>query len=248
MNQSRRKPVQAVVLPVVLGGLFTSMMHAQATTPPTGDPDAADRSAVPAVTTPPTPPAHDRLFFVLPNYVTVEKSANLPPLSAKEKLKLQVHASFDVAQFLWYGALAGISQASNTEAGYGQGASGYAKRYGQQFGDGTIEDFSTRVAFAAMLHQDPRYFRMAKGSFWHRAGYSVSRVVLTRGDSGRTQFNYSEVFGAAVAAGVSTYTYHPHGDRTLSTALSTWGTQVGYDCISNLLREFWPDMRRATHH
>jgi hypothetical protein len=248
MKQSHRKPVRAVVLPVVLGVVLTAVAHAQATPPPV-DPDAADRSAAPVVASPATPPAQqNRLFFVLPNYVTVEKDANVPPLSAKQKLKLQARSSFDVAQFLWYGALAGISQASNTEAGYGQGASGFAKRYGQQFADGTIEDFAVRVAFASMLRQDPRYFRMGKGSFVHRAGYAISRVAITRGDSGNSQPNYSEVVGSAVAAGISTFSYHPHGERTLNTALSTWGTQVGYDCLSNLLREFWPDMRSKTHH
>ena len=248
MHQSHRKDSRFVVLPaVVCAGLFASTANAQSTPPPTGDTGAADRSAIPAATTLAPAPAHDRLFFVLPNFATVDNAANVQPLSPKEKLKLQTRSSFDVAELLWYGALAGISQASNTEAGYGQGAAGYAKRYGQQFGDGTIQDFAVRVGFASMLHQDPRYFRLAKGSFWRRTGYSISRIVVTRSDSGDTQFNYSEVFGSAAAAGIS-ISYHPQGERTLSNALSTWGAQMGYDCISNLLREFWPDVRHSSHH
>jgi hypothetical protein len=67
---------------------------------------------------------------------------------------------------------------------------------------------------------------------------------LTRGDNGRQQFNYSEVFGSAISAGISTYSYHPHADRTVPNTVSVWGTQVGYDTITLVVKEFWPDIRR----
>jgi len=110
----------------------------------------------------------DRLFFTLPNFLTVENAGNVPPLTTAQKFKTVARSSFDYVEFLWYGALAGISQAKDSEAGYGQGAEGYAKRYGSAFADGTIENFSTKAIFPSLLHQDPRYFQLGKGSVWHR--------------------------------------------------------------------------------
>jgi len=116
-----------------------------------------------------------------------------------------------------------------------------------QFADGTIENFMVQAIFPSLLHQDPRYFQMGKGGFWRRVRHAAGRVLVTRSDSGHNQFNFSEIFGAATAAGISTFSYHPREDRNLGTALDVWGTQVGYDTLSFMIKEFWPDIRRKLH-
>ena len=45
---------------------------------------------------------------------------------------------------------------------------------------------------------------MGKGGFVRRAGYAVSRIFITRADSGHNQFNISEIFGSAMSAGITT--------------------------------------------
>jgi hypothetical protein len=102
----------------------------------------------------------------------------------------------------------------------------------------------TGAVLPTVFRQDPRYFQSGKGSFTHRTGYAISRIFMTRTDSGHQQFNFSEVFGSALSAGISTYSYHPHEDKTLPNTLSVWGTQVGYDTITLVIKEFWPDIRR----
>ena len=186
----------------------------------------------------------DRLFYALPNFLTLENAGQVPPLSTKEKFKVVTKGSFDYVQIPWYAFLAGISQAEDSEAGYGQGAAGYGKRFGAYFADGTIENYTTGAILPSLLRQDPRYFQSGNGSFNHRTGYAISRIFVTRTDSGRNQFNYSEILGSALAAGISTYSYHPHADKTLPNTLSVWGTQVGYDTITLVVKEFWPDIRR----
>jgi hypothetical protein len=186
----------------------------------------------------------DRLFYTLPNFLTLENADQVPPLTAGEKYKVVARSSFDYVQYPWYGFLAGISQAENSEPGYGQGAAGYGKRFGAALADGTIENFMTSAVFPSVLRQDPRFFQSGKGGFWHRVGYAMGRVIITRGDSGHSQFNYSEIFGSALSAGISTYSYHPHADRTLSNTASVWSTQVGYDTLTYVVKEFWPDIRR----
>jgi len=186
----------------------------------------------------------DRLFFALPNFLTLENASQAPPLTAGQKFKVVAQGSFDPVQIVWYSALAGICQAENCEPGYGQGWAAYGKRFGAYAADGTIENFFVGAILPSMLHQDPRYFQSGHGTFFNRTGYSVSRIFVTRSDSGHRQFNFSEIFGSAVASAISTYSYHPKGDRTVGNTASVWGSQVGYDTITLVVKEFWPDIRR----
>jgi hypothetical protein len=204
--------------------------------------------------------SNDRLFFALPNFLTVDENGKIIPLTAGQKFKVVARGAFDPAQIVWYAALSGIGQAENSEPGYGQGAVGYVKRYATYAADGTIENFLVGAIFPSLLHQDPRFFPTTSGSFLSRAGYAASRIVVTRTDSGNRQFNYSEVFGSAMASAISTYSYHPKrtfrgvsangtpeywpSDRTLKNTASVWVSQMGYDAITFVLKEFWPDLRR----
>jgi hypothetical protein len=195
-------------------------------------------------TSDPSAGSKDRLFYAMPNFSTVESPNQLPPLTVGQKFKLVTRSSFDPFQFAWYAALAGISQAENSEKGYGQGWGAYGIRYASAFGDGLTEAYMVSAVFPSVLRQDPRYYQLGHGSFLHRTGYALSRLIIARGDSGNAQFNASEIFGSAVAAGIVTYSYHPHEDKTLSNTASVWGTQVAYDAIAIEVKEFWPDLRR----
>jgi hypothetical protein len=188
--------------------------------------------------------SNDRLFYALPNFLTLENGARVPPLTARGKFKVVARGSFDYVQVPWYGFLAGVSQAENSEPGYSQGAEGYGKRFGAAYADGTIENFMTGAVLPSLLHQDPRFFQSSEGGFAHRTGYAVSRIFVTRTDSGHSQFNFSEIFGSALSAGISTYSYHPREDKTLVNTASVWGSEVGYDTITIVVKEFWPDIRR----
>ena len=191
--------------------------------------------------------SNDRLFFALPNFLTLENSAHVPPLTAGQKFKVATRSSFDYVQYPWYAALAAISQAENSEPAYGQGAEGYAKRFGTAFADGTIENYMVNAVVPSVLRTDPRYYQLGKGTFVHRTGYALSRLFITRTDSGHNTFNFGEIMGSGMGAAISTYSYHPAADQTFSNTASVWGTQVAYDAIRIVLNEFWPDIRRHYH-
>lgn len=165
-------------------------------------------------------------------------------MTAGQKYQLAFRGAFDWVQYPWYALLAGIGQAENSDASYGQGATGYAKRYATNFGDGVIENFMVGAILPAALHQDPRFYQTSKGGFAKRLGYAMSRIVVTRSDSGAAQFNYSEILGSSMTAAIATYSYHPHDERKLTDIASVWVTQLGYDTLTYVLREFWPDLRR----
>jgi hypothetical protein len=191
--------------------------------------------------------SNDRLLFTLANFLTLENARQVPPLTSGQKFKVVTRSSFDYPEYPWYAFLAGMSQAENSEPGYGQGAIGYVRQHGAAFADGTIENYFTSAILPSVLHQDPRFFQSGKGGFWHRTDYAVSRIFVTRSDFGNNQFNYSEVFGSAISSAISTYSYHPRQDKTLANTASVWGTQVGWDSATLVLREFWPDTRRKMH-
>lgn len=269
---------------VLLACLFSFPLAAQSDSKP-ADSSTKDQSQSPdsEQSTPATPPqknpipdkgqttsssasgtSNDRLFFTLPNFLTLENAKQVPPLTTKQKYAVVTRGSFDYVQYPWYAFLSGISQAEDSEPGYGQGAEGYGKRFGAAFADGTIENYMTGAILPSLLREDPRYFQSGQGSFWHRTWYSMSRNLITRTDSGGQQFNYSEVVGGALAAAISTYTYHPKShlfttttpgvlrytasDRTLSNTAKVWGTQYGYDTMTLVVKEFWPDIRRKLRH
>jgi hypothetical protein len=192
--------------------------------------------------------SNDRLFYTLPNFLSLENGANVPPLTTAQKYKVVARGSFDYIQIPWYGFLAAISQAEDSEPGFGQGWGAYGKRFGTSFADGTIENFMTGAVLPSLLHQDPRFFQLGHGSFTHRTFYAVSRNFVTRTDSGGSQFNYSEIIGGGMSAFISTYSYHPSADKTVSNAVSVWGSQLGYDTITIVVKEFWPDIHRKLSH
>jgi len=173
----------------------------------------------------------------------VENAGHVPPLTSAQKYKLVAQQSFDPVQFPYVGFLALLGQMSNSEPAFGQGAAGYAKRYGTEFADIAIGNFITGAVLPSMLRQDPRYFQLGKGGFFHRFGYAATRIVITRADSGHNQFNYSEIAGNALAAAVAN-AYHPPHDRTAINSVSVWWTQIGLDAMANEGVEFWPDIRR----
>jgi hypothetical protein len=165
-------------------------------------------------------------------------------MTTGEKFKVIARSSFDPVEFVWYGVISAVGQAQNSESAYGQGWGAYGKRYATNLADGTVEGFMTSAILPSVLKQDPRYYVLGHGGFWHRTSYALSRLIITRSDSGSSQFNASEIFGSASAAAISTYGYHPENDKTLGNAASVWGTQVAYDGLAFVVKEFWPDIRR----
>jgi hypothetical protein len=186
---------------------------------------------------------NDRMFYVMPNYLTVENQAKVPPLTWKQKFSTTAEGAFDPYEFVIVGVLAGIRQAHDAYPAFGEGFDGYAKRYGAAFADGVDENIMVGGVFPSILRTDPRYFQLTHGSFLRRFGYAMSRIAITRTDSGKNVFNVSEFAGSGIAAGISNL-YYPHSDASIDSTLTNWGAQLGVDAFGNELKEFWPDIHR----
>jgi len=188
-----------------------------------------------------------RILGIFPNFRAVSANVHLPPQTVKDKFVTASQDSFDYSSIFLPAALAGISQAQNSTPEFRQGAAGYGRYFWHTFVDQTSENYMVEFIFPTITHEDTRYYTLGSGGFLKRAGYSLSRVVITRNDAGHDTFNISEVVGAGAGAGVSNL-YYPSKERTFSNTGSKWATNVGVDAATFLFHEFWPDINYALFH
>jgi len=186
---------------------------------------------------------NDRMFFVMPNYLSVQTESERSPVTWKQKFSLAAKSAFDPYDFVIAGGLAGMRQAANTYPGFGQGMEGYSKRYGTAFADQVDSTIMVGGVFPAILKTDPRYFQLGKGRTVVRLVYAFTRTFITHTDSGHLLFNFPEFLGNATSITISN-AYYPEADRGFSASAHNWGVQMGIDAFGNVLKEFWPDIHR----
>ncbi len=192
------------------------------------------------------PPPDKRIFGVLPNYRTANATSVYMPITPKQKLAIAAKDSFDYPLLGLAAFLAGYGQLTNENPSFGQGAAGYGRRVGVEYGDQAIGNMLTEGFFPILLHEDPRYFRRGYGSFLSRTWYAATRVFVTKTDAGGTRFNFSEIVGNAAGTAISD-AYTPD-QRTAGDNVETWWLQISIDSASQVLKEFWPDIKHKLFH
>jgi hypothetical protein len=183
-----------------------------------------------------------RMFWIVPNFAAVSANTVLPPLSVRGKFGLAMQGSVDYSSFIWAGMLAGQSLALNSDPELGHGFTGYRRYYWRAFADQASGSFFTDAIVPAVTREDPRYYTLGHGGFFHRAAYALSRVFLTKTDSGSLSFNFSEIVGNGMEAGLSNL-YYPPQERSLHNTAVNWAAQLEAASLNNIIREFWPDIR-----
>ena len=192
------------------------------------------------------PAGANRVFGVLPNYRTADASQEGSVLTNRQKLDIASKDSFDYPLVALAGALAGLGQWTNQSPSFGQGAKGFGHRLITNYADQSTGNMFTEGVFPVLLHEDPRYFRLGTGSVGSRVFYALTRVMVTHKDSGGRRFNYSEWLGNAGSVAISN-AYYPDS-RTFADNGTKLLMQVGTDAVSQVAKEFWPDIRRKLFH
>jgi hypothetical protein len=177
-----------------------------------------------------------RLIGVYPDFYT-SYIYDAAPLTSKQKFSLATRGTFDPIAMIGVAFAAGIEQANNSYAGYGQGAAGYSKRFAAKFVDGRSSDFLTHAVFPALLHQDPRYYYQGSGSVKSRLMHAVSSAFVARSDSGRTEPNYSYLLGNMCAGALSNL-YYPQANRGAHLVFTNTAVGLAGRMGTNLIREF----------
>ncbi len=185
-----------------------------------------------------------RILGVLPNYRAVSAGEIPPPPTPKEAFKIAAQNSFDYSAFTFVGITSLMAEGTNAHPQLGKGIAGYGRYYWRGFVDKTDGNYLVIFALPTILHQDERYYAKGEGGFWRRSIYAASRILITPDYNGRNTFNTSEVLGRGIAEAISV-TYYPSHDRTPSEIALKYGYALGRDALTNVFREFWPDI--ATH-
>jgi hypothetical protein len=189
---------------------------------------------------------HQRALGVVPMF-GMTSVKNAPPLSTKQKAELMARTMYDPFTFVAAGLTAGVGQATNSFAPYGQGAEGYGKRYGAALADGTDSNLWSNFIYPVIFKQDPRYFRVGEGPIKLRIYSAFKQEFVARKDSGGYTFHFSNVLGAFTAGTISN-TYYPQSDRGVGLTVSRASIALGYGCLGDLFLEFWPDIQGKLFH
>lgn len=183
-----------------------------------------------------------RVFGIIPNYRADQLQAEYTPLSVAEKFKIARSDSFDWPNFL---LLAGYALQAQVAAGgflHSGGLNGFGRYYSRSLADQVSGSYITEAILPSLLHEDPRYFRLGKGHTFFRAYNATSRVFVTKRDDGSTGFYISEIVGNVAVTAIGNL-YYPDS-RSFPASAERYGMSLGNDMISNLLTEFWPDIKR----
>jgi len=195
-----------------------------------------------------------RVLGVLPNFY-VSYDPHAVPLNSKQKFNLAWKTLVDPFTFVMVAGSAGVEQAQNHFAGYGQGAQGYAKRFGANYGDAATGTLIGGAILPSLLKQDPRYFYKGTGTVHSRFLYAIANSLICKGDNGRWQVNYSNILGSMAAGGISNL-YYPAQDRNgVGLTFENAAIGIGATAIGNVFQEFvvkrltpkLPNNAAATH-
>ena len=177
-----------------------------------------------------------RVLGFIPNFF-VSYVPNAAPLSPKQKFRLAWKSSSDPISIVLVGVVAGIEQKTNAFPGYGQGAEGYAKRFGATYADVVSGTFFGGAIFPTILKQDPRYFYKGTGKFRSRFLYALSAAFICKGDNKQGQPNYSNILGNLAAGGLAN-AYYPASDRGAGLTFRTAGIRIGETALAGVFQEF----------
>jgi hypothetical protein len=203
-------------------------------------PGVQSDSAKPAAQNPP-PPQPKRILGVMPNFRAVSAGTIPPPPTPKQAFVIATKNSFDYSSFIFVGITSAFAEWTDAHPQLGQGMPGYGRYYWRGFVDKADGNYWVIFALPSVFHQDERYYALGKGGILKRGIYAASRILITPDYHGHNSFNASELLGRGIAQGIS-LAYYPSGTRTAGALASKYGWAIGRDVLTNVFREFWPDI------
>jgi len=252
---------QIAIAAVEPSGQATPAGQSQGVQPPAPGPSAQGSSS--SQTAPQQPPAtknqHDtaeeqmkeqetqRVVGIVPAF-NISYRPDAVSLSAGQKMRLAFRSATDPVAFAAAFLVAGYHEALDDDTGFGWGAEGYGKRAGAAYLDAADGTMIGNGLLPALLHQDPRYFRLGHGTAIHRVFYALATNVMCRHDNTRKwEPNYSNVAGNIISGAISNL-YYPSGNSGIGQTITNGFTVTAEGGAGSLFQEFWPDISRKFLH
>ncbi len=179
-------------------------------------------------------------FYSYLNMPRAKKATDFQPLTQKERNQLYGKSLINPVWYLKGAFSAGQSQWRDKPPEWGQGASGYGRRYADIMGQYAIQK-TTTFALESLLHEDNRYFGSGKKGFWPRTGYAFKSSILARHDDGKRYPSVSLLAGYASGAFLSR-PWQPPSSNSAGDGAVSFGISMGWNIGFSMVKEFLPDM------
>jgi hypothetical protein len=165
------------------------------------------------------------------------------PLSSGDKARLAFRNTFG-----WRGAAnrllqAGWDHAFDDPEEWPGDLEGFGMRYGNSYGRLAVRN-GLQLAADFAFKTDPRYFRCDCTGFWARTRYAWKRVLVDRRDDG-SDFPAVSNFAAAYGTPMVADQWLPDRENTWEHKFWNGTTWLAFRGGSNMIREFWPEIRRT---
>lgn len=210
-----------------------------------GDQNTPNSTASAAKHTP--PPQPKRILGVMPNYRAVSAGEVPPPPTPREAFKIATENSFDYSAFVFVGVTSLLAEGTNAHSQLGKGVPGYWGYYWRGYLDKTDGNYWVDAIMPTIVHQDERYYAKGEGGIFKRSIYAASRELITPNYHGKNSFNISEILGRGASQAIS-LAYYPSQTQTASGFAQKYAYAVGRDALTNVFREFWPDINSHVLH
>jgi len=167
--------------------------------------------------------------------------------TASSDAKKYLKDSFSPGAIGAAGLGAATAQGTNTPSEWGQGATGYAKRFGSSLSKHVVKR-AIQYPVAKIFHEELSYRRSDKAGFRPRLIYALEATVIThKTTTGKATVAKGELAGA-FGSGLISRLWQPASTRTVGLGFASGGITLGVDAAGNVLREFWPEIRHPHSH
>jgi hypothetical protein len=188
-----------------------------------------------------------RILGVMPNYRAVSAGAIPPPPRPREAFKIATENSFDYSAFVFVGITSLLAEGTNTHPQLGKGIPGFWGYTWRGWVDKTDGNYMVDFVMPTIVHEDERYYAKGQGPLLGRGVYAATRILITPNYDGKNTFNAAEIVGRGISQAIS-LTYYPSSDQTLGGFSNKYAYALGRDALTNVFREYWPDIAAHLKH
>ncbi len=185
---------------------------------------------------------------VAPKYAKfIASGETAQKINVHDKIIIGARDLYSPENFLAIVFAAGYEQVTNGQPNYGTNSTAFGQRVGAAAVRETSQGVLTDMVFSTILRDDPRYYAQGSDSgFIHRTVYAVTRVLVTKTDSGRATVNAPLLLGYAATAAM-TPLYYPQINRNFHDVASGYGGSLGGAAIGFLFSEFSDSVLQTLH-
>jgi hypothetical protein len=184
--------------------------------------------------------AEDQAGSLLPSLPPSAQAA--APMTAGERLHHFAERTFGTSGLIRGLAFSGFRTWQDRPEEWPANADGFSRRFASRFGR-LVAGNAVQMGIGYALNDDPRYRPSQKKSFKGRLAHALLSTFWVYGANGNRMPAYSRFAGVTAGVFIESIWLPPSVHRPSDCAQRAAFALSG-NTISNVLREFWPDIKR----